>query len=317
MGEKRVFDAPLSGLKKSMDCKLSIVIPCKDENDPNLKELLESIKKQEFPTNQMEVLVISEGTSESAKAIGIRKAKGDVIGFLASDNELTSENALHQLWWQAAVDGAAYTRYYHYSKNDNSLNRYFSLMGCNDPLAFYMKKCDRGPLVMLLNEKYSEFDPKGKTVGDNGFFVKKELIQKTDLDNYYHIDNANEINSKITAINSSFLWHKTGGNIFNFFARRFRYGLQHAFNKNRRWHLVDFSKPQDIRRLAWFVVASISIIPTLMLSIRGWLKIQDKAWFWHPAICLITVFMYSVLTAHIVLRNTYRWLFARMDARTA
>ena len=55
--------------------KLSLIIPCKDKNDPKLQELLKSIEIQDFPKDEMETLIITEGTSESAKAIGIRRAK--------------------------------------------------------------------------------------------------------------------------------------------------------------------------------------------------------------------------------------------------
>ena len=68
--------------------KLSLVIPAKDKNDPKLADLLKSIEAQDFTKEELEILVITEGTPESAKAIGIRRAKGEVIGILASDNEL-------------------------------------------------------------------------------------------------------------------------------------------------------------------------------------------------------------------------------------
>src|SRR3990167_2455063 len=74
--------------------KLSIIIPAKDKNDRKLKELLTSIERQDFPKDELEILVITEGTSESAKAIGIRRARGEVVGILASDNELHDEHFL-------------------------------------------------------------------------------------------------------------------------------------------------------------------------------------------------------------------------------
>ena len=302
-----------------MACKLSLVIPCLDPNDKKLKELLASIDKQDFPKEDMEVLVITEGTSESAKAIGIRRAKGDVIGFLASDNELTSLSALKELTWQASIDGASYSKHYYYDEKDNLLNRYFSLVGFNDPLAFYLHKCDRRPWVRLRKEQFEdyEFNPKGTTVGDNGFFVKKSLIENTDLDNYYHIDNANEINSEITAMSTHYIWHKTGGNIFSFFTKRYRYGLQHAFNPNRRWHLVDFRKPQDIWRLICFILFTLTLVQPLSLSLRGYRKIQDVAWFIHPVACLLTLVTYTTLMIHLGLRNLFQSSSARMVAQRA
>ncbi len=297
--------------------KLSIIIPAKDVNDAKLAELLRSINNQDFPKEELEVLIITEGTSESAKAIGIRRAKGDVIGILASDNELVDSDALKKLYTKVInVDCATYPMHYFYCEQDDVLNRYFSLIGGNDPLSFYMGKNDRLPKYQTECMKLWR-DARGLTVGDNGFFVKRSHIASTDLDNYYHIDNANEIPCVISAHYLADIWHKTGGNIFKFFAKRYRYGLQHAFNSNRRWHLVDFSKPQDIRRLIWFVLATVTVIQPLSLSIRGWLKIRDKAWFLHPIVCFLTLGTYTALMIHLGCRNLYQLLFAPMVAQRA
>lgn len=293
--------------------RLSLVIPCKDKNDPKLQELLASIEKQDFPKEELEVLVITEGTSESAKAIGIRKAKGEVIGILASDNELVEKDFLSRHYKMSLLEGSAQSCYYYYEKSDNILNRYFSLFGFNDPLAFYMEKCDRVPRI----DELGLFEPRANaTIGDNGYFVLKSLIQATDLDNYYHIDNANEAMDNLFYLYSS-IWHKTGGNIFHFFAKRYRYGLQHAFNKNRRWHLVDFKQPRDIWRLLLFIIFTLTILQPLSLSVRGYLKIRDLAWFLHPIICLMTLGTYTLLIISIGLRRMFQSSSAPLTAQRA
>ena len=277
--------------------KLSLIIPAKDKNDPKLAELLRSIEAQDFPKSQMEVLVITDGTSESAKAIGIRQAKGEIIGILASDNEIIGKDYLFLMSEYAKSNGAAYPALYAYFKTDNILNRYFSLIGGNDPLSFYMGKNDRSSYLGYPN-------PNGKgSIGDNGFFIRKYLINKTDLDNYYHIDNAIEAVEEACGVGGIYTWHKTGGNIFSFFRKRYQYGLQHAFNKNRRWHLVDFRQPRDIWKLALFILFSLTLLEPFGLSIRGYLKIRDKAWFMHPIVCLVTVLLYAVLVVHLIVRR--------------
>jgi len=291
---------------------LSLVIPAKDKNDPKLAELLASIDRQDFPKDQLEVLVITEGTSESAKAIGIRRAKGEVIGILASDNELMWESDLFHYYSRAMADGASHPGFYSTNKRDDVLNRYFALIGGNDPLSFYMGKNDRFPHYCQSLPRFTN----GRTVGDNGFFVKKSLIEKTDLDNYYHIDNANEIISSITPEPLP-IRHNTGGNIFTFFNKRYRYGLQHAFNKNRRWHLVDFRKPQDIRRFIWFVLATLTLIEPLSISFRGYRKIRDIAWFIHPVACIFTLVTYTFLVICIGLRKLSPSSSARMAVQRA
>jgi len=290
-------------------CVLSLVIPAK-KKDQKLFELLASIDAQDFPKKELEVLVITEGTSESAKAIGIRRAKGEVIGFLASDNEIIHKDHLSYAYdwakkgfWQSAL-------YYH-SFSDNVLNRYFALIGGNDPLSYYMGK----------NDKRSHANYKTNlrgTIGDNGFFIRKDLIEKTDLDNYYHIDNAIEATEGIFGCTTDYpIWHKTGGNIFKFFAKRYRYGLQHAFNSNRRWHLVDFKKRGDILKLIWFILAAVTFIHPLVTATRGYSKIRDIAWFIHPVISFLTVVTYGTLVCHLCLRRMFQSLFVHLEGRLA
>ncbi len=289
--------------------KLSLVIPAKDVNDPRLKDLLKSIEEQDFPKSDMETLIITEGTSESAKAIGIREAKGQVIGILASDNELVEKDFLKEHYKNALFHGAAYPIKYYYSKTDDILNRYFALLGGNDPLSFYMKK----------NDKWSYFGTGGNmqgTIGDNGYFITKNLIEKTDLDNYYHVDNALEAKA-FTAGMPYTIWHKTGGNILKFFIKRYKYGLQHAFNKNRRWHLVDFKQPKDVMRLIWFIFVTLTVLQPLYLSIRGFLKVRDVAWFMHYPVCVMTVFTYGLLIIHLFLNRMFQLLSAPMVAQRA
>lgn len=294
--------------------KLSLIIPCLNKEDPKLKELLRSIDAQDFPKEELEILIITEGTSESAKAIGIRRAKGEVIGILATDNELSNSRDLTGFYTFAMEKGSCYPAYYSPVKGDNLLNRYFALIGGNDPLSFYMGKNDRWPW----HEGESRPKP-GLSIGDNGFFIRKELIEKTDLDNYYHIDNANEAvwpEGRIVTIDRH-IWHKTGGNIFKFFAKRYRYGIQHAFNKNRRWHLVDFRQPKDVMRLIWFIVASLTVVHPLLTSVKGYRKIQDVAWLLHPAVCIMTVFVYGALVLRVLLNQLYQSLFAPLIAQRA
>ena len=305
---------------------LSLVIPAKDKNDPKLSELLKSIEAQDFPKEQMETLVITDGTSESAKAIGIRKAQGEVIGILASDNELTDNRFLSYTWRALHYyrTDCAYPAYYAYKKEDDSLNRYFSLIGGNDVLSIYMGKNDRIP-CFADNQKIIEimgFQYSIPSLGDNGFFIWRKAILEADLDNYSHIDVCEDLRHKFhpfkaLVMYSQDIWHKTGGNIFKFFAKRYHYGLQHAFSKNRRWHLVDFSKPKDIRRLLWFIFVTLTVIEPLCLSIRGYLKVRDVAWFLHPLVCLMTLFTYGLLALNLGIKRLFRLLSAPMAAKRA
>lgn len=280
--------------------KLSIIITAKDKKDKKLKQLLESIKIQTYPKELYEILVITKGTSESAKAIGIRQAKGRIVCIMASDNYLVDRDMIAKCMraFQDDVVGA-YPIRYAYLKTDNILNRYFSLMGCNDLVPYFLQKNDR---VSYLSDT-SYF--KGKnyiaatlkkvpTLGDNGFFVRKGiLMDNTDMDNYSHIDVCQDLYDKgfrTYALVNSMIWHKTGGNFFKFFVKRFKYALK--LSKNRRWHMVT---KKDIKPLIKFILSTFLIIPPLIFSIKAYKQIKDRAWFIHYPVCLATIITYGVL----------------------
>ena len=271
-----------------MNPKLSIIITAKDKNDQKLKDLIYSIKQQTF--KDYEVIVVTEGDSESAKAIGIKKAKGEIVCILASDNYLDDRD-----FFKDCLDpfkynwiDFTYPECYSYKKEDNILNRYFALFGCNDPIPLYLDKNDKLPY-------YSVCLKLGfKTFGDNGFFIYKSLLLKSDLEHYYHIDNIYDIwnrgfkggNMILTSI-----WHRTGGNIFKFFIKRFKYADKFA-TPYRRWHMVETR--QDKLRLLWFIFCTITLIQPLWLSFKGYRVIKDKAWFLHPIVCWFTLITYGL-----------------------
>ena len=280
--------------------ELSIIITAKDNNDSKLKDLLMSISMQTY--QDYEVLVITEGDSESAKGIGVKKAEGEFICILASDNYLNDikclEKCLTVLKQNPEIIGSYPARYY-YTRHDNILNRYFALMGCNDVIPFYLGKKDR--------LSYDKRDIMGggwdfvmgdwatiPTLGDNGFFIRRNILLQADIDHYFHIDVCEDLfrkGYKTYALVNTTIWHKTGGNIFKFFWKRFRYADKFDV-KERRWRMVNGFV--DYLRLCLFVFFALTIIQPLMVSWRGYKTIKDKVWFLHPLVCLITLGVYGL-----------------------
>jgi glycosyltransferase involved in cell wall biosynthesis len=128
------------------ELELSIIITAKDKNDWLLKDLLRSIDAQTYPKDKYEVLVITEGDSESAKGIGVKRARGKYVCILASDNYLDSKGFLeyHIRCLNAHPDYTGmYPGYYSYYREDDILNRYFALIGGNDVIPFYLGKNDK------------------------------------------------------------------------------------------------------------------------------------------------------------------------------
>lgn len=283
---------------------ISIIIPAKDKNDPKLKECLHSIEMQKYPKELVETLIITEGTPESAKAIGLKKATGEIVCFMGSDCEFTDRFNLVEvdLWFKVPMIVGAYSQFYSFDKVKSTLlNRYFALFGFNDPVPFYLGKCDRYPFYTNERSMGKFFPYRIPTLGDNGFFVRKELIMQTDLEHYSHIDNCEDLR-KLGYYYYIFLrngiYHKTGDSIWQWIKKRFHYA--ESLNKNRRWKMIE---KRDWLKLALFLIFSITLLEPIGRSIYGYLKsgIKDKAWFLHPVICFITVWVYGALCLKRVL----------------
>lgn len=285
------------------DILISCIIPAsaKDAESQNLKDLIASIKSQDFPQDQIEILVITEGDSESAKGIGIRRAQGEICAMFCADNFITESNLFsrvkHILDHWTEYD-AAFPYTYAYVKGDNSLNRYFSLIGGNDPICYYLGKNDRSPYIARELEITSKYQP---AYGCNGFFYRASAIKSTNLDNYYPMDNALEIKGKFWPIMSNGIWHRTSDNLISFLKKRYRYARDlYSDRKDRRWRMLDTK--EDYLRLGIFILSTLLVVPALTVSVRGFCKIKDQAWFWHWPVCVGFLITYSLLA----IRNLFK-----------
>lgn len=294
------------------DIVFSCVIPCsqQDLKSQKLKDLIASIKAQNFPQDQIEVLVITEGDSESAKAIGIRRAKGEICAMFCADNYIVEPNLFRSVYTlMTKFDPAGiYTKWYAHHPKDSSLNRYFSLIGNNDPISFYLNKNDRKPHYIGEDEvvfDWVQFPKSIPSLGDNGFFYPTRKIFNTDLDNYYPMDNAEDlrIKNQYQYIRlPAWIWHRTSDNLISFLKKRYKYARDlYSDRTNRRWKMVDTK--EDKFRLAWFVISTLTVIPALAISVRGFLKVRDWAWAWHWPVCFGFLITYTILT----LRNFIKY----------
>ena len=272
----------------------SCIIPCsqKDLKSAKLNDLIDSIKRQNFSQDKIEILIETEGDSEQAKANGIKKAKGEICAMFCADNMITSPNLFGNVYATINdINVATYPIRYDYIKSDNSLNRYFSLIGGNDPVSYYLGKNDRTSWVESL-DIFSDYPP---SYGCNGFFYKSSQIKKTDLDHYYPMDNAMQVNGNFVPLDCAWIWHRTSDNLISFLIKRYKYARDlYSDRRDRRWKII--STGQDKRRLFFFVLATITVVQPLYISFKGFSKIRDWAWFWHPIVCFGFLITYGILS---------------------
>ncbi len=289
-----------------MGAELSVIITTKNRNDPKLRDLEFSLEHQTY--RNFETLIITEGNSETAKAIGLKRAKGKYICILASDNYLNDPQFFAKClepFKNKDIVGSFPVRYWHY-KDDNILNRYFALFGVNDPIPLYLNKNDRASYYtdelceypIIFSYSHPEYFivnlESVPTLGDNGFFIRKDILMQADIENYFHIDVCQDLfdlGYKTYAVVNTSIWHRTGGNIIKFFLKRLKYADK--FSEGRRWKMLG---KKDLPRLLWFIFSTLTLIYPLYLSVKGYRKIKDKAWFLHLPICLITIGVYGVWT---------------------
>ena len=64
--------------------------------------------------------------------------------------------------------------------------------------------------------------------------------------------------------------------------------------KGKRKYLVyDPFSDKDKRNLLKYIIFSLTIIQPLYVSIRGYIKIREFAWFLHPLMCFLMVTFYG------------------------
>ncbi len=320
-------------------------ITCTFNSQKTLKECLDSVAQLDYPKELIEVIIVDGGSEdrtleivkgypfcrlvtentgrpEAATAIGYNEAKNKLIVNYPSDNVIPSKDWLKRMVVPFIEDGeitAVQTLHYTYNRGDTPLNKYFSLFGMNDPVAYYLGKCDRAPqfkktwhLTVPAEDKggyiVTRFNQKNlPTVGANGFIIKREIVQLVTKEplKFFHIDGCYDLvgmgYDKYAFVRTS-IWHKTGEEFSKFFKRKARYaGVYFKDKELRRYHL--YNPNNDRLRLIVYIFLSLTVLEPLLQSIRGYLKIKDPAWFLHPVICFMTVFLYFYAIIISRLRN--------------
>lgn len=264
-------------------------------------------------------------SAEYNRAFGAHRARGEILAFFDHDNILPHarllSNMVKPLIQHSTIVGVETLRYY-YSEKYSLLDRYFALFGVNDPLPFYIGKADR---MSYMYDKYClkgestdlgayylvNFDADNiPTLGSNGFLVRRKILMenaKVDLDNFFHIDvNVDLIRKGF----STYAFIKDGvahlsnhGDFVSYLYRRRLYmSKYHMRDQSRRRYSV-FEK-KDIIRLIYFIVISLTFVVPFVDSLRGYMKIKDKAWFLHPFMCAGTVLVYGYTFISNLRRST-------------
>jgi len=257
---------------------------------------------------------------EACRGVGLRHAKGEIICFIDADNYLPNKGWLRKMIKpfinHAEIVGTETIRF-GYRRSDNYLNRYFALIGSADPVGLYLGKADKLSYIsdkwsIYGNVIYKERDyflvtfstHQFPTLGSNGFCARRKLLLKAKSDprNYFHIDVPLDLAmlgySTYGVVRETIL-HDTATTLWSFITKRANYMKLHYQSRaaDRRYRVFDPSRTEDLVRIILFIFFSLTFVQPLYVSLKGYMKKPDPAWFIHPIFCfsIMTIYSYAVI----------------------
>lgn len=280
-------------------------------------DVVSTFKKKKFDLILIKTKIVDP---EPKRAMWVLKARGTYICHIDPDNYILDRNWLRDMIKPLENDKSltgSQTLRYTYDKHESLLNRYFALFGFNDPVVYYLRKADRIPYfenTWLFNKTYLDkgnyFEITLKkeipTMGCNGVVFRKSHYLKAGIkrSNFFHIDVVQDLVNlgfQKYAIVKNDILHSTGSTFVDSIMKRMRYMDIHYYKRSnqRRYFVYDPHAKKDKKNLVLFVLYTVTIVQPLYLSIKGFAKVHDLAWFLHLPMCLGFLYAYSVATLKV------------------
>ncbi|MEA2064324.1 MAG: glycosyltransferase family 2 protein [Gemmatimonadota bacterium] len=257
----------------------------------------------------------SRVSGEAGKSAGFAASTGEVAALIDSDNLLPGTDWLRMMTRPFAEDPeivGTEPLWYSWRRGDPMITRYCALTGVNDPLVTFLGNYDRlnyltgrwtgldvktqdkgGYLLVELDEKMIP------TMGANGFLVRSEALRQTKWQPY------------LADIDTVYDLACAGLNRF----AKVKVGIVHLYCPNvatfvrkqrRRIRDYTFYNTEGLRRYPWkrssslglarFILYCLTGLPLLWQALRGYSRKPDRAWFFHPLACWLTLWVYATGT---------------------
>ncbi|MDP2874016.1 MAG: glycosyltransferase family 2 protein [bacterium] len=329
---------------------ISVIMPTLNAAK-TLEESLKTIREQDYPQDKIEIVVADGGskdatvevarrygakifpnplkTGEAGKAVATKKATGELLALIDSDNFLPQRDWFRRMvepFGDPAVVGSEPWEYT-WRASDSMVSRYWALVGVNDPLCLFLGNYDRRgylsrgwtSLSLEQTDKGGWLEvglEKGKlpTIGANGTIFRRSFLSPEKIGDYlFDID---IISERLKDGQVKFAKVKIG--IIHTYAR----SLSDFWRKQKR-RVADFLYHQKIgdRSYGWdfpkrsglggifdflrfiftgqslglliFVLDTVLIFPLLWQAIKGFWRKPDAAWLVHPVACWLTLLAYT------------------------
>jgi glycosyltransferase involved in cell wall biosynthesis len=252
-------------------------------------------------------------TGEAGKAAAFRASSGELVALIDSDNIVVGRDWLRRMVAPFADPAVAGTEpmYFVAEPSDSVIDRYCAIFGANDPLCLFIGNYDKysalsgrwtgcdlritdaGDYITLLLDT-----DRLPTIGANGTMYRREILERFVGDYLMDID----IPILITKEYADRKFAKV------------RVGIRHlfcadvgAFVRKQRRRIRDFFAPSERgradRAYPWrtlmglgilrFVGSCITIAPLIYQSVVAYARSRDKAAFFHPVACMLTLGVYG------------------------
>jgi len=298
--------------------RFEIVIADGGSRDGTL-ELLEALKEI-LPKGTLKVVENPGKTSEAGKAVGLKTCTYDYAAFVDADNVLPDRDWLkkHMEPFEEGVHGSE-PLYFSCRDSDGCLDRYFAMLGMNDPLCLFLGNYDRyscvsGKWTSLKVRQEDRGDyfivdlhpHQVPTMGANGFIVRRDALEGIDVDDYYF--DMDVVYSLVQKGRTRFAKVKRGivhlySNDLRTFLKKQRRRIQDYLFYSRLKRRRGVSVFSYRNRILLFSMCCLTLFPLLLQAYSGYRRMPDRAWWIHPLACILTFFVYAYYSLKGMLRG--------------
>lgn len=308
---------------KSKRLLVSIITPTLN-NERDIVPFLKSIQKQTYPRSKIEVLIMDGGSTDKtvflarkhhAKVInnpfifadpgvdlGIKRAKGDLVMILATDNIFKDHDAIEKmtLVFSKKKIMAAFPKQDSnrkdtvYSKYINTFTDPFSHFiygdACNPRTFKKIYKTVESNSVYDIYD-YSSSETRPLIAFAQGFTIRSGFTRKKDdqFDDLVPVIKLIQKKEAIAYVHSVSLYHHTIRG-FSHFVEKQIWRTKNILNKRQFGinHRINYLSEKERFRIKIWPLYAFSVIFPFFDSIYGIIRDKEILWVYHPFMCLIS-----------------------------
>ncbi|MCK5849672.1 MAG: glycosyltransferase [Kiritimatiellae bacterium] len=315
---------------------LSLIIPTLNEEE-NILRCLNSIGKQTYPHNNIEILIADAGSTDNTlallekwkkennitlhlihnekliaefgKAKAIRAAKGDIFCLLDCDEELVQSDALdcYVKAFHIFPDIVGVEPYFLKIPGGSIINNYMAVTHYTDPM---------GETIAVRPHIVETKENDGKTYRKLEFgqaygcmlFLKREHVEPFMNEDQFHEGSimpklASQNHNKMCMIDGYGVRHHHVTSLQSFLRKRWKIALKFTTRSNRTKTWVSYT-PKNLYLHAFL---NLTLVYELARSILKAIKHKEPLWLYHSPMCFLSTATYIISLVYIKLSGRRAW----------